>query len=387
MKKFSEFNIYLNRLLGDFLPVVPLFGVLLYENSLTLSNLSVIFLILSVSVILFEIPTGLIADRISAKMAMLFSRLIKLLAFSVIFFYPTFVGAAIGVFVWGIASAFDSGAFQSYFYQYSRANMLQNNFEKLYARAATASMCGLLLGAAVATQIDVIGMAGLQVIGLVSLILCVISTFFFPNVSRLPSKVLDNDNQTELLNPTIWQYVLHRPLLVTLLCIGILAGGIKGSLDEFVSVMLLDKGVVFLYIGYVLFGLELIKSGGAFFSQWFKVTIFNQWLILLTLGGCFVGIGWGNITLVIILLVIVLLFDAILWVHNDAAIQHSANDGNRATIASIKNFATELISASVLITIWLTGEHLSTSLVFLWGGILLIVASITLFVYGTLNKQ
>jgi hypothetical protein len=82
---------------------------------------------------------------------------------------------------------------------------------------------------------------------------------------------------------------------------------------------------------------------------------------------------------VILALVLILFIDAILWVHNDTAIQRHANDDNRATVASIKNFGTEAIAGSVFLITWLFGSKWEVDYLYFAGGILLIMMSFLLF--------
>lgn len=86
------------------------------------------------------------------------------------------------------------------------------------------------------------------------------------------------------------------------------------------------------------------------------------------LGFAFLVASIGNYLVVIFALVVILFIDAILWVHNDTAIQRHANDDNRATVASIKNFGTETIAGSVFLITWIFGSDWEVGYLFLLEG-------------------
>ncbi len=375
----SWFNFILSRFFGDCLPIIPLFGVLLIEYGLSLSQISLVLFVLAASVMIFEIPTGVLADKMPPKYAVVISRLLKFCAFLIILLFPNLIGVLCGVFVWGLSSAFDSGAFQSYLYQFVNRVGDSTDFNKLYAQTSTASMVGLLVSAAIATQVSFIGLYGLQIIGIVFLGLSVLSVLLYPSVVQ----AVPEENEQIIANSLhikskLLHYILRNRALFILLCIGVMAGSVKGSLDEYVSLMLLDKGVSIALIGYALFGLELMKSFGGFITQWITATICLQKIILISMGAGFILIGIGNVYVALSVFAVILLMDSILWIQNDISIQHQSNDSNRATISSIKNFLMELISASLFLAAWLLGGSLIVSQFYVIGGLILLFTSIIL---------
>jgi hypothetical protein len=181
--------------------------------------------------------------------------------------------------------------------------------------------------------------------------------------------------------------LLKLPLiLIILLSVGVLAGGVKGALDEYTTILLSDKQLAIGIIGYIIFGLEILKTTGAIVAARFKLNISRQIIILAILGFSFLLASVGNYLVVIFALVLILFIDAILWVHNDTAIQRHATDHNRATVASVKNFGTEAIAGSVFLVTWLFGSEWEVGYLYLAGGILLIVMSFLLFV-GYLREK
>ena len=350
-------NIYCNRFLGDMVPVMPILGLLLLERGFTLSTISLFFLCVAITIIVVEIPAGFIADIKNPRLVVIISRLFKLLAFATLFIAFDIYTLCLAAVLWGLSSAFDSGAMQSYLFQLTRQRGDQEKFESVYGNTFTASLLGLLVAGLLAAQITVLGFTILQYIGIGALVLCVLSVLFFPRVAEfVPIK---EASEGRFAYGTSFRSLLSlKPILFILLGIGIFAGGIKGSLDEYVTLLLADKGLAFGVIGYVVFCLEVLKTGGAAIASRFKLSIRIQLLVLGILGCAFLAAALGNFVVAIIALVTVIFIDAILWVHNDTAIQRQASDENRATVASVKNFGTEVLAAGVFFMTWLFGESI-----------------------------
>lgn len=371
MNTLPLYNLYLNRFLGDFVPVMPIIGLLLLSKNLTLSEISLFLFVFSLSVLVFELPGGILADRASLRSVIIFSRLCKLLAFTILLFSTSLLYILVAAFVWGLASAMDSGASQAYSYKLIQRLNMENEFEKKYSNLFLASLSGLLISALIATQVEIIRFDALQYIGIISLILCLISSIYLPTLSKNDSIKTSVGLTTVLKNIT--------PILLVVLSIGILAGGIKGSLDEYTTLLLENKDVSYTLIGYAVFAFEVLKSLGAAISSRFKITIRKQIFLLLLLGTAFTAISTSTIEVIVLLLILTIFFDAILWVHNDVAIQRLATDQNRATLASVKNFGTEVVALTIFLFAWTSGENSEVTSIYYVGGITLILLSVIIF--------
>jgi len=379
MKKnnFHFLNIYANRFLGDMVPILPILPLLLLERGFTLSTISLFLLCFSVTVLVAEIPVGVLADIRSPRLVVITSRLFKLLAFGVLLFAVNTYVLCFTAILWGLASALDSGAMQSYLFQLSRQYGREKEFESVYGKTFTAALLGLLLAGLIASQISMLGFVTLQYIGIGALMLCFVSVLFFPTLNtvttreaKIAENVGDKNNFRSLFR--------FESTLLILLAIGIFAGGIKGSLDEYTTLLLVDKELAVGVIGYIVFGLEVLKTSGAAVAARFKLTTRNQLMVLGVLGLAFIAAAVGNYGVAIAALMLVILIDAVLWVQNDTAIQRRASDNNRATVASVKNFGTELLAAGVFLITWLFGDYYNTSLLYIIGGLLLLLMSIFL---------
>lgn len=358
------------------MPVMPIIGLLLLEREFSISDISLFFLALSVAVLLFEIPGGLLADRVSHRFVLILSRAFKFLAFLVLYFsfsIPVLVLAAV---LWGIASAFDSGAVQAYTYELlqEEAGEKKKDFATIYGRMFSASLAGLLVAGLVATLINILGFSLIQIIGIMALFLCVVSSWCLPPLKTKPTTKVEIE-KTGLLKKIHWSQTL-----IILLVVGIFAGGVKGTLDEYSALILDHKDFAVGTVALILFGLEVLRTAGAAIAARFKLNLSRQILVLAFMGSAFMAVAVGSKLVVVVSLVAVLFIDAILWVHNDVAIQNNVDDKNRATVASVKNFGTEIISTILLLLMWFFGDTVSLETIYKLGGAIIILVAVVIYI-------
>lgn len=382
----KHFLLYSYRFTGELVPIVPFLALFYQDAGLSVSELTFVFLTLAATVFLLEIPTGKWTDRSDVRAVLIVSRVFKLLAFSTVFILDSYAGFVVGSIFWGISSALDSGAFQSYVFMYARRYGVLKQFESLYSRVATCTMLAFFLSVLLTTQVDYFGFDGLQIIGLVSLSLSIVLCIFLPRVHK---ELSESQSQVDARTAgEIMKYLAQNPVLALVMCIGILAGGFKGTLDEYTSIGFSEFGASLLIIGYLLFFLEILRSAGTFISQWIHVSIRRQTQILMLCGVLFVAIGYyENYLFMLAAVTAVILVDAILWIHNDTALQRMATDQNRATLSSYKNFATELLAMIIFLSIWLTDEVTVSSLYLVLGAILAVSSVVLLFLHRAISSE
>jgi MFS family permease len=368
-------NLYINRYFGDLVPIVPLVGLLLHERGFSLGDISLFFLCMSVTVLLFEIPFGVLADKTNPRLVIILSRFAKLTAFIFLLFSHSSFFVLLSAVCWGIASALDSGAIQAYTYALTYSEKSAQSFQVVYGRLFTSSLLGLLTAGLIAAQVEILGFDTIQYVGIFALTVCVLSSMFLPKVKE----VENSDAPPQKIKVKI---LISKPVLLVALLVGIFAGGVKGSLDEYTALLLSAKGLSYGLVGYVLFGLEIMKTLGATVASKFKIGLRIQVGVLLFLGLSFVGVFYGNYIVTILLLIFVLFFDSILWVHNDVLIQMNAPDAQRSTVASVKNFGIEFLATLSFLMAWLySGVHWSPEHLYRIGGVVLVLVSILAFLY------
>jgi MFS family permease len=132
-------------------------NVYILNHGIGFTKLSIILAIWSVSIILFEIPSGILADKLGKKPVIIFSKLSFFIGITVFALFPNFWGFILGVITFGIHESFISGAQESLLYDNLKDYGKENLFGKLIALATTFREIGLGSGVLIAGFVTQIG--------------------------------------------------------------------------------------------------------------------------------------------------------------------------------------------------------------------------------------
>ncbi|PIT98220.1 MAG: hypothetical protein COT71_01990 [Candidatus Andersenbacteria bacterium CG10_big_fil_rev_8_21_14_0_10_54_11] len=348
MNKATRKLINLSRFFGDFTPIVPYMAVFFARQGVSVPQISLLFSVWAGTIVLLEIPTGILADRVDRKSILILSRLTKLGCFVAWLVSPTFAGFLLGFILWGLASALDSGAFQAFMYDHAdTAGAAEDALVSVFGQAFGWSFAGLFLSALLAAALVSWGFVPLLLLAIISLALSIVFLIQVPRPA-LPEPRIETAATRGMFRRSA-VYIWSRPILIHLMIIGIAAGGVKGSLEEYYPLLFETKGVALALIGIIIAGFELVKSAGGMAAGYFKSLEHRQPLLLGVIGVLAVLSGVLPGYYPIVFLLLLTFVDVLLWAMNDAAIQRAATHRNRATIASLKNFGIEASAFAVFL--------------------------------------
>ena len=122
---------YLNALVSTLFFIYPAFWIIQLQETLTLTQIGLLFTAISISSFLFEIPTGAIADIYGRKFSTVLGYFLSGCALISLFFVKNFYGMLVIFFLWGISGTFISGAEQAWIadnLKYHKKDKLRENY-------------------------------------------------------------------------------------------------------------------------------------------------------------------------------------------------------------------------------------------------------------------
>lgn len=134
-------NSYLTGLL------TPVLSLALIEKGASLSNLSIILGLYALSVILLELPSGIMADVFGRKKTYLLSLVSFALSFSLLFAGRGFFVLCIVMVLYGLGRALGSGSFDALFIDYYIDNYGKQKLHNITTRLSVLEALGLSSGA------------------------------------------------------------------------------------------------------------------------------------------------------------------------------------------------------------------------------------------------
>jgi len=119
---------------------------------------------------LFEIPTGILADRWNRRNMLALASILQGVCFAVWFFSHSFIMFALGFFLWGLAGALSSGTEEGLIYDNLKSDGCEEDFTKVYGRAQFYANIGTITG--IATAGMMVSFISIEHMALISAVIC-----------------------------------------------------------------------------------------------------------------------------------------------------------------------------------------------------------------------
>lgn len=200
--RLYSFILLLNSYITGLL--VPVFSLLLIDKGATLSKLSILIGIYSFSVIVLELPTGIMADIIGRKKTFCLSLIVSLIFSVVILLSNGLVILYLGMLLYGLNRAISSGSFEALFIDSYINEFGKDRLHVVTTRINVIDTLGLSAGALTGGYLPEISSKYFSSIGMydLSLIVRIILIFIiliFAMVYIKETVVNENKKQVSLL--------------------------------------------------------------------------------------------------------------------------------------------------------------------------------------------
>ncbi|MCO4636720.1 hypothetical protein Si034_01510 [Streptococcus infantarius subsp. infantarius] len=153
--------------------------VILLAKGLSLSQILIIQSAYSIAIVLFEFPSGLLADNYSRKNLYSLSKLFLIIMFLIVLFSNQFYLIFAAWFCYGIAAALDSGTLDAYIINQPKLAHHGAELRKFLALSNRLEIVGLLLGSSLGGILYHFIGINIYVLGTIFLVASTLISFFF----------------------------------------------------------------------------------------------------------------------------------------------------------------------------------------------------------------
>ena len=143
--KIYSLILFLNSYLSGLL--VPILSLLLIDKGATLNNISIILGIYAFTVIVLELPTGIIADVFGRKKSFCLSVIISIISLITLFCGRGIIFLCIGMILYGFSRALSSGSFDAMFIDYYIDTYGKDKLHNITTRLSVLEALGMSAGA------------------------------------------------------------------------------------------------------------------------------------------------------------------------------------------------------------------------------------------------
>jgi MFS family permease len=155
----------------DFVPFYAVYPLLFSDRGVDASQISLLFIIWSVTGFVCEVPSGAWADSFDRRRLLVLSAAIYAVGFATWTVWQTFAGFAAGFVCWGLSSALMSGTFESLVYDELVERGERDRYPRLIGWAHSTAMVANLAATASAALLFEVG--GYPLVGWTSVALAV----------------------------------------------------------------------------------------------------------------------------------------------------------------------------------------------------------------------
>ncbi len=298
--------------------------------------------------LVFEIPTGIIADKIPRKYVINAAIAAKTLALFGWLLLPTFWGFMLAAALFALSDALESGALQAYLYG-TLGDDNKKAFNRVWARVSSMVMVSYTSAYVLATVIGV----KYELLTVLSIVSCLVALAIAATLPK-DNLALEPDVKPKIFASAL-SYMRQNTSLLRLLAKSVIVVSMAQLIIEYILMYYNQVGVPTRYVPLVM-AVGNIIGAVAFWTLHSWEGKLNKYKISLTVGftAMFILSFQMGAPLVTVGFLLYSRFFRVLQVQFESNIQHLADDKTRATITSIASFASKTIAAIASVVIGLT---------------------------------
>jgi len=339
-------RIYAYSFLDEFIPLYAVYILMFQDSGLTLSEIAAMFTVWTITSFFAEIPTGVIADNMPRHLLVAIATGLRGVGFALWSLVPSFAGYTVGFVLWGISTAFTSGAWQALVYTELDALGASERYVKVMGFSA-------MLGNIAVTSSMIftpifMEVGGYQLTGWISALACFLSIPILLTIPHQTTTKKSDDTETPDkyvtgLRDGLTEIQRKGTLVRLLLVVAALTTVV--NFDEYMPLQARAAGVNTDYVSLLmLIPWAAMSLGGALAAKWSSVTprtigvLFGVSVVLFAAGSLsekvigFVGIG------------IFYAMYRFAFVLAEARLQDSIEGRSRATIGSVAGFGSQVFT-------------------------------------------
>jgi hypothetical protein len=336
--------------LSDLVPLYPLYPLLFADSGLSGGQIASLFVLWSAASVMLEVPSGALADVVSRRALLLVGALLPAIGFGLWTFAPGYPAFAAGFVLWAAGGALHSGTLEALIHDELAVVGAESEYQRLSARAYTASIAAMIVGTASAGPLFAWG--GYRAVGVVSVVTTIATglvALTFPNRPRVSAAGEPGGVRAwyGMLRSGLSEAAGVRQVRHLVLLAALVPG--FGALDEFFSLLAEGTGaataVVPVLVAVTAIGQLAGSASAAWPARGRTIGLATAAGAVAIIAGALSGSPWG-------LLLVAAGYGA--WQHcavvADARLQAAVRGPARATVTSVAGLGAELAAIALYVS-------------------------------------
>ena len=253
MAKFNVKVFYAYMFISECKPIYAFYTIMFINRGLSVADVAVLMALWSAFAIIFEIPSGILADRWNRRNLLAIRDILHGCCFIIWFFSHTFPMFAVGFAFWAVAGAFGSGTEEGLLYDNLKSDRCEESFTKVYGKAKLCANMGVVAG--IASGGILVGFISIEAIALISAAVCFVNVMVALRIreKNFYSERLDKES-ISFFNTFKDAGVFLKGSKVALVSVLflVLFAGIGNYLDEFDALIINDFQLSNIWVSVIL---------------------------------------------------------------------------------------------------------------------------------------
>lgn len=253
--------------------IIPFVAIMFDENGLSATQIAIVMMTSKIVQLIFEIPSGVLADRYSRKYVLLVSRFINGIPWILWALFPSFWGYLAGYVFFGINASLDSGCAEAFVYDELSKYKRRDLFERVQGRSGALVSVGVIIACLGAYALTKYGY-GYNTLLFLSFVTTVISAFILWTIK--PAKAVEKSEEPESVSSYFEilregvKYAFNQKFLLKMILFLAFTNVINAGTMEYQEIFLNEITNDLAKVA-ILFGIiEGAYSIGNFFAEYLK---------------------------------------------------------------------------------------------------------------------
>ncbi len=363
-------KVFAYKFFDDLIFIYPLYAVMFEDYGLSILQISLIFAVWSATSFIFEVPSGILADKYSRKHLLIIGQLFRILGYLIWVVFPGFTGFLTGIVLWGIKGSLSTCTLNAMIYDNLKAYNQEAEYTRILGKMKSISMLAIIISSLSVSLIFSHGYTFVIISSIISLVISSIFLLMIKGVNNTINKANFYENYFAEIKKGI-KLSFKDPNILKLIIFCSIVTGIVISIDELFPVFATGIGFPKKSLGFFLAFVSVFQALASFLAYKFEKLSNLTYLFLYMLGGfilfavaLIMQIGNGFMLLTLMMIVFIFLF-TVIDIVLEGRLQKNIPSEIRATISSVKNFYVEIVVMLVFLLFGATADKSSFQLSFL----------------------
>ncbi|WP_082692755.1 MFS transporter [Bacillus sp. FJAT-29814] len=343
-------RLYFIAFFHNLIPAYVIERLFWQERGMTVFMVVLCEIIYAVTIVLCEIPTGILADKFGRKALLVIGAVLSMLEFIILLFAFNFWTFAFVVFLAGIAGACTSGASNALLYDSLMVLKKEHSFEKIVGILNSFDFIGSLLAALSGSVLaKTFGLEFNYMLSAASMFIALAFTVFLAEPPRKPHQMEDQGLEKSFAVYFISsvKFFKTNPKLVVIITNSMAIGACVSYLDEFWQLYLDDIGFSILFFGVFSAAISLVRIPGNLIAAYLITHFCAKTIILSVLGVSAAGFFTTALFpgyIGIIAMLVIFLASGVVDPVVSGYLHHRGSSEIRATLESIQSLIERAIT-------------------------------------------